>query len=83
MTFHASINTTFFQAVYGRSPPPVMFFESKIPNNVTLDQQLTKRDVVLTRLKPSGYGPRLNEKNCKSMKDQNKICRGRLGLFEA
>lgn len=50
-TFHGSLGVTPFQAVYGRTPPPLLSFEASRTVNDTLDQQLSERDQALDVLK--------------------------------
>ncbi|TYK19571.1 transposon Tf2-1 polyprotein isoform X1 [Cucumis melo var. makuwa] len=50
-TYHSSIGITPFQVVYGRLPPPLMYYgDMEIPNS-TLEQQLKERDLALETLK--------------------------------
>ncbi|TYK01237.1 ty3-gypsy retroelement transposase [Cucumis melo var. makuwa] len=50
-TYNSSIGITPFQAVYGRLPPPLLYYgDMKTPNS-TLDQQLKDRDIALGTLK--------------------------------
>ncbi|TYK00326.1 putative retroelement pol polyprotein [Cucumis melo var. makuwa] len=50
-TYHSSIRITPFQAVYGRLPPPLIYYGDMETPNSTLDQQLKERDVALGALK--------------------------------
>ena len=50
-TSHCSIGITPFQAVYGRLPPPLLYYGDTSTVNSTLDQQLKERDVTLWTLK--------------------------------
>lgn len=46
-TFHISTGITPFQAVYGRIPPPLIYYENAGTSNSDLDQQLQDRDIAL------------------------------------
>lgn len=50
-TFHSSIGITPFEALYGRPPPPLLFYGDQKTANATLDQQLKDRDLALITLK--------------------------------
>ncbi|XP_050942184.1 transposon Tf2-1 polyprotein isoform X1 [Cucumis melo] len=50
-TYHSSIGITPFQAVYGRLPPPLIYYGDMETPNSTLDQQLKDRDITLGALK--------------------------------
>ena len=50
-TFQRSIGITPFQAVYGRVPPPLLYYGDRDTSNSTLDEQLKERDVALGALK--------------------------------
>ncbi|KAL0554843.1 hypothetical protein IC582_008771 [Cucumis melo] len=50
-TYHSSIGITPFQAVYGRLPPPLVYYGDMETPNSTLDQQLKDRDIALGALK--------------------------------
>lgn len=50
-TYHASINTTPFQIVYGRKPPPLILYGDKKTGCNTLEQQLLDRDMALLILR--------------------------------
>lgn len=50
-TYHSSIGMSPFQAVYGRVPPPLMFYGDDPMSNSTLDQQLRERDMIIGILK--------------------------------
>ena len=49
-TFHSSTNTTPFQAVYGRDPPPLIRFGSDSTSVLAVDQLLQERDLILNEL---------------------------------
>ena len=40
-----------FQVVYGRQPPPLIYYSDGATTNATLDEQLKERDLALTALK--------------------------------
>ncbi|KAA0037056.1 transposon Tf2-1 polyprotein isoform X1 [Cucumis melo var. makuwa] len=48
-TYHSSIGIIPFQAVYGRLPPPLVYYGDMETPNSTLDQQLKDRDIALGR----------------------------------
>lgn len=48
--YHSSANTTPFQIVYGRDPPPLHFFVSGETKLGDLEEQLTTRDEMLKLL---------------------------------
>ncbi|KAA0062047.1 Retrotransposable element Tf2 [Cucumis melo var. makuwa] len=50
-TYNSSIGITPFQAVYGRLPPPLLYYGDVATLNSTLDQQLKDRDIALGTLK--------------------------------
>ncbi|KAL0551289.1 hypothetical protein IC582_010375 [Cucumis melo] len=50
-TYPRSIGITPFQTVYGRLPPPLIYYGDMETPNSTLDQQLQDRDVILGILK--------------------------------
>ncbi|KAL4019190.1 hypothetical protein IC575_022834 [Cucumis melo] len=50
-TFHASTKTTPFEAVYGRSPPPLLSYEDKKTTNNEVEILLKERDSALSALK--------------------------------
>ncbi|TYK03716.1 putative retroelement pol polyprotein [Cucumis melo var. makuwa] len=50
-TYNSSIGITPFQAVYGRLPPPLLYYGDVATPNSTLDQQLNDRDIALGTLK--------------------------------
>lgn len=50
-TFHTSINTTPFNVVYGRQPPPLISYGDQKTTNDSLEQQLIDRDRQLLQLK--------------------------------
>ncbi|KAA0045216.1 Ty3/gypsy retrotransposon protein [Cucumis melo var. makuwa] len=50
-TYHSSIGITPLQAVYGRLPPPLIYYGDMETPNSTLDQQLKDRDITLGALK--------------------------------
>ncbi|KAA0038135.1 putative retroelement pol polyprotein [Cucumis melo var. makuwa] len=54
-TFHSSMRTTPFQAVYGRPPPPLLpYGERKMPNN-KVESLLKARDLAINALKENLY----------------------------
>lgn len=50
-SFHASIQMTPFQALYGREPPSLLLFENGSTNNADLESWLLERDENLVLLK--------------------------------
>lgn len=50
-TFHSSIGMTPFQAVYGRTPPPIPAYELGSTVIGELEEQMASRDELLTELK--------------------------------
>ena len=50
-SFHVSIATTPFRAVYGRDPPPLLRYEGRTTPNSLVEQQLQDRDAILLELK--------------------------------
>ena len=50
-TFHASIKTIPFQAVFGRKPPHLVSYGEKKTSNNVMEQQLMARDLALNALK--------------------------------
>lgn len=50
-TYHSSLNATPFRVVYGRHPPPLMFYGSQKSTNATSDEQLAECDLVLDNLR--------------------------------
>ena len=50
-TFQRSLGITPFQAVYGRLPPPLVYFGDRDTPSTALDEQLKERDVTLGALK--------------------------------
>ena len=50
-TYQRSLGITPFQAVYGRLPPPLIYYGVRDTSNSTLDEQLKERDVALDALK--------------------------------
>ncbi|TYK04972.1 Transposon Tf2-6 polyprotein [Cucumis melo var. makuwa] len=50
-TYNSSIDITPLQAVYGRLPPPLLYYRDVATLNSTLDQQLKDRDIALGTLK--------------------------------
>ncbi|KAL4018114.1 hypothetical protein IC575_021704 [Cucumis melo] len=50
-TFHASTKTTPFEAVYGRSPPPLLSYGDKKTTNNEVEVLLKERDSALSALK--------------------------------
>ncbi|KAD4180225.1 hypothetical protein E3N88_28816 [Mikania micrantha] len=49
--FHSAMGTTFFSAVYGRPPPPLIPYVVGETNNAELEQQLLDRDDMLKLLR--------------------------------
>jgi len=50
-SFHRSLGATPSQAIYGRAPPPLIYYGNQSPSNSLLDEQLRTRDEVLGILK--------------------------------
>ena len=50
-SYHDSIATTPFKAVYGRDPPPLLRYGSGVTAIATVEQQLQERDAMLEELK--------------------------------
>ncbi|KAL0560677.1 hypothetical protein IC582_001087 [Cucumis melo] len=50
-TYQRSLGVSPFQAVYGRTPPPLVFYGDHSTMNSTLDDQLKQRDIALGVLK--------------------------------
>ncbi|KAA0059954.1 retrotransposon polyprotein [Cucumis melo var. makuwa] len=50
-TYQRSLGVSLFQAVYGSTPPPLVFYGDHSTTNSTLDDQLKQRDIALGALK--------------------------------
>ncbi|KAL4026411.1 hypothetical protein IC575_014841 [Cucumis melo] len=50
-TYQQSLGVSPFQVVYGRTPPPLVFYGDHNKINSTLDDQLKQRDIALGALK--------------------------------
>ncbi|TYK17139.1 putative retroelement pol polyprotein [Cucumis melo var. makuwa] len=50
-TYQRSLGVSPFQAVYGKTPPPLVFYGDLSTTNSTLDDQLKQRDIALGALK--------------------------------
>ena len=50
-TYQRSLGVTPFQAVYGRLPPPLVYYGDRDTPNSVLDEQLKERDIMLGALK--------------------------------
>ncbi|TYK28538.1 transposon Tf2-1 polyprotein isoform X1 [Cucumis melo var. makuwa] len=50
-TYQRSLGVSPFQAVYGRSPPALIYYGDRETPNSTLDEQLKERDITLAALK--------------------------------
>ena len=50
-TFQRSLGVSPFQAVYGRTPPALLYYGERETSNSSLDEQLKERDVALGALK--------------------------------
>lgn len=49
--FHMSINTTLFQVLYDRTPPPLIFYAKKKRTNDVVEIHLTDMDTTIEALK--------------------------------
>lgn len=49
--FHMSINTTFFQVLYGRTPSPLISYGDKKTTNDVVERHLIDRDRTIEALK--------------------------------
>lgn len=68
-TFRISINTTPFNVVYGRQPPPIISYGDKKTTNNTVEQQLIERDKQLLILKEH---LRLSQERMKKQVDKHR-----------
>ncbi|KAA0046562.1 putative retroelement pol polyprotein [Cucumis melo var. makuwa] len=50
-TFQRALGMTPFQVVYGRQPPPLIYYGDGTTTNATLDEQLKERNVALASLR--------------------------------
>ncbi|KAA0066203.1 Transposon Ty3-I Gag-Pol polyprotein [Cucumis melo var. makuwa] len=50
-TFQRALGMTPFQLVYGRKPPSLLYYGDQATSNVTLDEQLKERNVILLSLR--------------------------------
>ncbi|KAL0546889.1 hypothetical protein IC582_016807 [Cucumis melo] len=50
-TYQRALGVSPFQAVYGRTPPPLVFYRDLSTSNSTLGEQLQQRDIALGTLK--------------------------------
>ena len=50
-TYHDSIATIPFKAVYGRDPPPLLRYGSRVTTIATVEQQLQQWDAMLEEFK--------------------------------
>ncbi|GJU22563.1 putative mitochondrial protein [Tanacetum coccineum] len=50
-SFHSSIKTTPFKALYGRDPPRLVFYGTGTSSSFEVDEYLQERDRILTELK--------------------------------
>ena len=68
-TFQRSLGVSPFQAVYGRTPPALIYYGDWETPNSTLDEQLKERDVALGALKDH---LRIAQKKMKSYADMKR-----------
>ncbi|KAA0065939.1 putative polyprotein [Cucumis melo var. makuwa] len=54
-TFHASTKTTPFEAVYGRTPPPLLSYGDRKTLNNEVESMLKARDIAINALKENLY----------------------------
>ena len=50
-TYQRALGITPFQVVYGRQPPPLIYYGDRETLHSTMDEQLKERDVTLGALK--------------------------------
>jgi hypothetical protein len=50
-SYQSALKTTPFEAVYGRAPPPLLSYQSRISKVATVDRQLQERDLFLSEIR--------------------------------
>ena len=82
-TYQRSLGITPFQAVYGRLPPPLIYYAERDTANSTLDEQLKERDVVLGTLREHlRIAHEKNEEVCRCEEERSSLSSWRFGVTE-